>query len=137
MHTRRSATIPSLSLVLPHPPLPRCRASSIRSSNDGYTTPRTPRSSCGLSSPSLLKLDMPAPRTSTDSWNSSIADGGEDDMEWEWTAEQEAMLVKVSSCCIFVCSLVLHGPLSTRRQVPAKLSSMTARALLARPTRYA
>ena len=49
-------------------------------------------------------------------------------MEWEWTAEQEALLGKVSDCCLVLCSLGLHRPLSTRRQVPARLSSMTARA---------
>ncbi|KAI5122892.1 hypothetical protein M0805_007570 [Coniferiporia weirii] len=91
MHTRRTAHLSSL--VLPHPPLPK-RTSSIRSSIDAYSSPRTPRSSTGLPSPTLFKLDSAAPRRSTDSWSSSVQDGGDDDMEWEWTVEQLSLLSK-------------------------------------------
>ncbi|EJD06832.1 uncharacterized protein FOMMEDRAFT_138636 [Fomitiporia mediterranea MF3/22] len=96
MHSTRDASsthLSSLSIVLPRPPLPK-RASSIRLSNDSVPSPRTPRSSLGLPSPTLLKLDSAVPRRSTDSWNSSVHDGGDDDMEWEWTFEQLALLKK-------------------------------------------
>ncbi|KAH8117872.1 hypothetical protein DFH11DRAFT_863706 [Phellopilus nigrolimitatus] len=94
MHQRRPvAQLSSLALVLPHPSLPK-RASSIRSSTDSYSSPRTPRNSLGLPSPSLFKLDSAAPRRSTDSWNSSVHDGGDDEMDWEWTTEQIALLLK-------------------------------------------
>lgn len=133
MHTRRSAVLPSLSLVLPHPPLPRrMTLRSSRSSIESYTAPHTPRTS-GISSPSLFKSDMAAPRRSTDSWSSSIADGGEDDMEWEWTIDQVALLGKVSSRVVLY-AFILHWPPSTRcRQVTARLSSMRSHLQLVHP----
>ncbi|KLO08929.1 hypothetical protein SCHPADRAFT_916825 [Schizopora paradoxa] len=87
MTSRRNAPLSSLTLVLPHPPLPRRGPASA-------TTPQTPRSSSSMSTPSLFKLETSGPRRSTDSWNSSTCDGGDDDMEWEWTAEQVSLLGK-------------------------------------------
>lgn len=99
---RRPARVPSLSIVLPHPPLPR-RCSISKSPELVAATPRTPRSSCS-STPGLFKLDAVTSRTSTESrmsWNSSY-DGLEDEMEWEWRQEQVMLLAKVSHlvyCC--------------------------------------
>ncbi|KAL5526461.1 hypothetical protein ACEPAF_8184 [Sanghuangporus sanghuang] len=93
MHSTQNAQLSSLSLVLPRPPLPK-RTSSIRSSTESFSSPRTPRNSLGLPSPTLFKLDSAAPRRSTDSWNSSIHDGGDDDMDCEWTSEQLVLLSK-------------------------------------------
>lgn len=96
MHTRRTAHLSSL--VLPHPPLPaRPPPMSSRSSSSSASNPSpcTPRSSAGQLSPVLFKLDAGGPRRSTDSWGSSIQDGGDDDMDWEWTNEQMKLLNKV------------------------------------------
>ncbi|KZS88057.1 hypothetical protein SISNIDRAFT_490411 [Sistotremastrum niveocremeum HHB9708] len=82
MQTRRSATS-ALSLVLPHPPLPR-------TSSNSSISPRTPRSSCGPQTPILFRLESSTPRKSSDSWTSSTYDA--DAVEWEWTADQVSLL---------------------------------------------
>lgn len=94
MTSRRNAPLSSLTLVLPHPPLPRRGPASA-------TTPQTPRSSSSMSTPSLFKMESAGPRKSTDSWNSSNYEGGDDEMDWEWTAEQVSLLGKASRLILF------------------------------------
>lgn len=87
MQTRRPSAVPALAIILPHPPLPRRRSSrSLLSA----ASPHTPRS-CG--SPTMFFAPS-GNRKSTDSWNSSIQDG-EDDQDWEWKIEQTLLLSRV------------------------------------------
>ncbi|RPD60139.1 hypothetical protein L226DRAFT_545760 [Lentinus tigrinus ALCF2SS1-7] len=83
MHGQRSAAAPVLSLVMPHPSLPRRRSSMLSSVSDPHTPP--PRNS------PLPMLSPSANRKSSDSWNSSNYDAA-DDTEWEWTPEQTRLL---------------------------------------------
>ncbi|KAI0719344.1 hypothetical protein C8T65DRAFT_569303 [Cerioporus squamosus] len=83
MHGRRSAAAPALSLIMPHPSLPRRRSSMLSSVSDPHTPP--PRNS------PLPMLSPSANRKSSDSWNSSNYDAA-DDTEWEWTPEQTRLL---------------------------------------------
>ena len=88
MHELCPAAIPALSLVMPHPPLPRRRSSLLTSVSDPHTTP--PRNS------PLPLLTPGSNRKSSDSWNSSNYDGA-DDLEWEWNSEQTRLLSRVST----------------------------------------
>jgi hypothetical protein len=73
-----------LSIVLPHPQLPR-RKSSLLSL---VTSPRTPRSS---GSPTCSSIFFAANRKSTDSWNSSNQDLV-DDLDYDWKPDQIRLL---------------------------------------------
>ncbi|KAF7312439.1 hypothetical protein MIND_00257400 [Mycena indigotica] len=81
MQTRRSAGLTPLSIVLPHPSLPR-RRSTILSL---VPSPRTPLS-CASPTSSLL-FSGAANRKSTDSWNSSNQDLI-DDLDYDWKPDQ-------------------------------------------------
>ncbi|EJF64898.1 hypothetical protein DICSQDRAFT_153076 [Dichomitus squalens LYAD-421 SS1] len=83
MHERCPAAVPALSLVMPHPSLPRRRSSMLSSVSDPHTPP--PRNS------PLPVLSPASNRKSSDSWNSSNYDGA-DDLEWEWKPEQTRLL---------------------------------------------
>lgn len=87
MHQRRPPPVSPLALVLPHPPLPRRRASLLSIDSVG-SGPRTPRS-CG--SPVTSAIFCAPSRRSTDSWNSSNAD----ELEWEWKPDQVLLLSRV------------------------------------------
>ncbi|KAI0367814.1 hypothetical protein BV20DRAFT_949599 [Pilatotrama ljubarskyi] len=82
MHEQRSAAPQPLSLVMPSHSL-RCRRTSMQSSASGPHTP-PPRNS------PLPITSSASNRKSSDSWNSSNYDAGEDD--WEWTSEQTRLL---------------------------------------------
>ncbi|KAJ8072358.1 hypothetical protein PM082_015917 [Marasmius tenuissimus] len=87
----RREAVSSLSLVLPRPELPHRRSSLL--SQGSVTSPQTPRNS-GCSSPrcqSWLMTSNASNRKSTDSWNSSNADFGEE-FEAEWKPEQILLL---------------------------------------------
>ncbi|KAJ7261832.1 hypothetical protein B0H12DRAFT_1069432 [Mycena haematopus] len=77
---RPSIGLTPLSIVLPHPHLPR-RKSSLLSL---VTSPRTPRST---GSPTCSSLIFAANRKSTDSWNSSNQDLVED-LDYDWNPDQ-------------------------------------------------
>jgi transcription factor SPN1 len=85
MQARRPSTgLTPLSIVLPHPQLPR-RKSSLLSL---VTSPRTPRTS---GSPTCSSLFFSANRKSTDSWNSSNQDLV-DDLDYDWKPDQILLL---------------------------------------------
>ncbi|KAL0573219.1 hypothetical protein V5O48_008739 [Marasmius crinis-equi] len=87
----RREAVSSLAIVLPRPELPRRRSSLL--SQGSVTSPHTPRNS-GCASPrcqSWLMTSNASNRKSTDSWNSSNADFGEE-FEAEWKPEQVLLL---------------------------------------------
>ncbi|KAI3614970.1 hypothetical protein WG66_016916 [Moniliophthora roreri] len=87
----RREAVSALALVLPHPELPRRRSSLL--SQNSVSSPRTPRNS-GCGSPrcqSWLVTSNTGNRKSTDSWNSSNYDIGED-CDAEWKPEQVLLL---------------------------------------------
>ncbi|KAJ6513098.1 hypothetical protein C8R45DRAFT_1088178 [Mycena sanguinolenta] len=85
MQSRRPTIgLTPLSIVLPHPQLPR-RKSSLLSL---VTSPRTPRST---GSPTCSSLVFASNRKSTDSWNSSNQDLG-DDLDYDWKPDQILLL---------------------------------------------
>ncbi|KAK7050874.1 hypothetical protein VNI00_004986 [Paramarasmius palmivorus] len=93
MSSRRRGreAVSTLALVLPHPELPRRRSSLL--SQNSVASPRTPRNS-GCASPrcqSWLMTSNTSNRKSTDSWNSSNYDIGED-CDAEWKPEQTLLL---------------------------------------------
>lgn len=101
MQLRRQSAIPPLAIILPHPSLPRPRSSiSLLSA----ASPHTPRS-CGSPCSSSLFFASGGNRKSTDSWNSSILEG-EDDQDREWKPEHTLLLSRVT--CHFI-SLILNG----------------------------
>ncbi|KIK62954.1 hypothetical protein GYMLUDRAFT_57727 [Collybiopsis luxurians FD-317 M1] len=80
MSSRRQNRVSTLAIVLPHPPLLRRRSSLL--SQGSITSPHTPRTS-SCNSPTWLFTNNNN-RKSTDSWNSSNQDVGEDcDSEWK------------------------------------------------------
>lgn len=94
MQARRSslttaAPIPTLAIILPHPPLPRRQSAQSITSLLSAASPHTPRS-CG--SPNIF-FAQPGNRKSTDSWNSSNQDV--DEQEWEWKPDQTLLLARV------------------------------------------
>ncbi|KAJ7227313.1 hypothetical protein GGX14DRAFT_629399 [Mycena pura] len=83
MQARRpSSGLTPLSIVLPHPALPRRRSSHLSL----LPSPRTPRS-CGSPTCSSLIFAAAANRKSTDSWNSSNQDLA-DDLDYDWKPDQ-------------------------------------------------
>ncbi|KAJ7030375.1 hypothetical protein C8F04DRAFT_1113429 [Mycena alexandri] len=84
MQARRPLGLTPLSIVLPHPALPR-RKSSLLSL---VPSPRTPRSSPTCSS---IFFAGAANRKSTDSWNSSNQDLA-DDLDYDWKPDQILLL---------------------------------------------
>ncbi|TDL25709.1 hypothetical protein BD410DRAFT_837182 [Rickenella mellea] len=123
MHSRRSAAVSSLSLVLPHPPLPK-PSSSTHTARESRTSPRTPRSSNASTPPILFRIDTVAPRNSTDSWNSSNCDAGEDEIEWEWKPDQIALLTKTLDTLPSHILTPFHGPIP-----PSNLLDKIARSI--------
>ncbi|KAG7089459.1 hypothetical protein E1B28_011144 [Marasmius oreades] len=90
----RREAVSSLAIVLPHPELPRRHSSrSSLLSQNSVSTPRTPRSSgCATSRcQSWLMTSNTGNRKSTDSWNSSNLDFGED-CDAEWKPDQMLLL---------------------------------------------
>ncbi|KAF9533864.1 hypothetical protein CPB83DRAFT_889659 [Crepidotus variabilis] len=98
LQSRTRQGLNPLSIVLPHPPLPRRKSSLLSVGSGAVATPqlqpqqqfqagpRTPRS---CASPCLpTGIYYPANRKSTDSWNSSNAD----EMEFDWLPEQVLLL---------------------------------------------
>ncbi|KAJ6531930.1 hypothetical protein B0H19DRAFT_1214212 [Mycena capillaripes] len=87
MHSRRPTTgLTPLSIVLPHPSLPRRRSSLLNL----VPSPRTPRS-CGSPTGSSLFFSTAGNRRSTDSWNSSNQDLV-DDLDYDWKPDQILLL---------------------------------------------
>lgn len=82
MQSRRP---PVSTLLLPHPPLPHRRPSSMLSIDSQGSQPRTPRTG---RSPNPSQVYFTPSRKSTDSWNSSNAD----ETEWEWKPDQLLLL---------------------------------------------
>ncbi|KZV80349.1 hypothetical protein EXIGLDRAFT_781114 [Exidia glandulosa HHB12029] len=72
MHTRRTSTLPVLSLALPRPSLPR--------TSSGTPAPQTPRTA--VAPAKTRKRSLSSPRTSSDSWGSYSEQGDEDGVEW-------------------------------------------------------
>ncbi|KAK0450260.1 hypothetical protein EV421DRAFT_1991212 [Armillaria borealis] len=89
--SRRQNRVSPLAIVLPQPPLPR-RRSSLLSTGSASSTPRTPRSSaCG--SPNCSSWFIKANnRKSSDSWNSSNQDFGDDVETADWKADHILLL---------------------------------------------
>ncbi|KAJ7928907.1 hypothetical protein B0H13DRAFT_1597120 [Mycena leptocephala] len=89
MQARRPSGLTPLSIVLPHPSLPR-RKSSLLSL---VPSPHTPRS-CGSPNGSCLVFSGAGNRKSTDSWtswNSSSQDLA-DDLDYDWKPDQILLL---------------------------------------------
>ncbi|KAK0204856.1 hypothetical protein DFS33DRAFT_702277 [Desarmillaria ectypa] len=89
--SRRQNRVSPLAIVLPQPPLLR-RRSSLLSAGSASSTPRTPRSSaCGSPNCSswFIKSNN---RKSSDSWNSSNQDFGDDVETAEWKADHILLL---------------------------------------------
>ncbi|KAK7033240.1 hypothetical protein R3P38DRAFT_3313286 [Favolaschia claudopus] len=85
MQSRRPIVgLTPLSIVLPHPQLPRRRSSLLSL----VTSPKTP--SRGSGSPTCSALLFAANRKSTDSWNSSNQDL--DDLDYDWKQDQILLL---------------------------------------------
>ncbi|SJL09712.1 uncharacterized protein ARMOST_13093 [Armillaria ostoyae] len=89
--SRRQNRVSPLAIVLPQPPLPR-RRSSLLSTGSASSSPRTPRSSaCG--SPNCSSWFIKANnRKSSDSWNSSNQDFGDDVETADWKADHILLL---------------------------------------------
>ncbi|KAK0235972.1 hypothetical protein EDD85DRAFT_791368 [Armillaria nabsnona] len=86
--SRRQNRVSPLAIVLPQPPLPR-RRSSLLSTGSASSTPRTPRSSACGSPNWFIKANN---RKSSDSWNSSNQDFGDDVETAEWKADHILLL---------------------------------------------
>ncbi|CAK5269454.1 unnamed protein product [Mycena citricolor] len=86
MQSRRTSGLTPLSIVLPHPALPR-----RRSHLSLVPSPHTPRSSPTCSS---LAFSTNTNRKSTDSWNSwnSSSQDLSEDRDYEWKADQVLLL---------------------------------------------
>ncbi|KAJ7364174.1 hypothetical protein DFH08DRAFT_267798 [Mycena albidolilacea] len=84
MQPRRTSNgLTPLSIVLPHPQLPRRRSSLLSL----VTSPRTPRTN---GSPTCSSIVFSVNRKSTDSWNSSNQDL--DDLDYDWKPDQILLL---------------------------------------------
>lgn len=94
MHTRRTSTLPVLSLALPRPQLPRRQSAT--------PTPQTPRTS--FSKPKSVS----SPRTSSDSWG-SYSETGDDDRQ-EWSQENVALLARALDVLPSHMTTPFHGP---------------------------
>ncbi|KAJ3922130.1 hypothetical protein F5877DRAFT_34507 [Lentinula edodes] len=90
MSLRRQNRVSTLAIVLPHPPLLRRRSSLL--SQGSINSPHTPRTSnCASPTCQSWLFANNNNRKSTDSWNSSNQDVGED-CESEWKADQILLL---------------------------------------------
>ncbi|KAH9945136.1 uncharacterized protein BXZ73DRAFT_73332 [Epithele typhae] len=119
MHEQCSAAVPAISLVMPHPALPRRRSSMLSTGSGPHTPP--PRDA------PLPSLFSPASnRKSSDSWNSSIYDGA-DDLEWEWKPEQTRLLSRTLDALPAHLLTPFNGPVP-----PSNLLDKIARGVSAR-----
>ncbi|KAJ3893213.1 hypothetical protein GG344DRAFT_87304 [Lentinula edodes] len=90
MSLRRQNRVSTLAIVLPHPPLLRRRSSLL--SQGSINSPHTPRTSnCASPTCQSWLFANSNNRKSTDSWNSSNQDVGED-CESEWKPDQILLL---------------------------------------------
>ncbi|KAJ3977218.1 hypothetical protein EV361DRAFT_788740 [Lentinula raphanica] len=90
MSSRRQNRVSTLAIVLPHPPLLRRRSSLL--SQGSIASPHTPRTSnCGSPTCQSWLFANNNNRRSTDSWNSSNQDVGED-CESDWKPDQVLLL---------------------------------------------
>ncbi|KAJ3869050.1 hypothetical protein EV359DRAFT_30983 [Lentinula novae-zelandiae] len=90
MSLRRQNRVSTLAIVLPHPPLLRRRSSLL--SQGSINSPHTPRTSnCASPTCQSWLFANNNNRKSTDSWNSSNQDVGED-CESEWKPDQILLL---------------------------------------------
>ncbi|KAJ3814109.1 hypothetical protein EV368DRAFT_74278 [Lentinula lateritia] len=90
MSFRRQNRVSTLAIVLPHPPLLRRRSSLL--SQGSVNSPHTPRTSnCASPTCQSWLFANNNNRKSTDSWNSSNQDVGED-CESEWKPDQILLL---------------------------------------------
>lgn len=92
MHTRRTSTLPVLSLALPRPALPRMSSST--------PTPQTPLTG---KAPALARTrSLSSPRTSSDSWG-SFSEHGEDERV-DWSQENVSLLARVRTSRVTYCT---------------------------------
>lgn len=111
MQPRRTSNgLTPLSIVLPHPQLPRRRSSLLSL----VTSPRTPRTN---GSPTCSSIVFSVNRKSTDSWNSSNQDL--DDLDYDWKPDQILLLRRV--CLLFFASFCAHW--MSRRSMPSPRTS--------------
>ncbi|KAF9052474.1 hypothetical protein BDZ89DRAFT_1032524 [Hymenopellis radicata] len=107
--SRRQNRVAPLTLILPNPPLPR-RRSSLLSAGSASSAPRTPRSSCG--SPACASWILnPSNRKSSDSWNSSNNDFGDEGDAAEWKQDHILLLSRTLDALPSHLVTPFHGPI--------------------------
>ncbi|KIY69081.1 hypothetical protein CYLTODRAFT_430604 [Cylindrobasidium torrendii FP15055 ss-10] len=105
--SRRQNHVSPLSIVLPAPMLPRRRSSLLSGQS---SAPQTPRSGCNSPSCASWVLN-PSNRKSTDSWNSSNNDFGDDGEVVEWKPDHILLLTRTLDALPSHLVTPFHGPI--------------------------